>query len=185
MSFDYSGEEETVAPDQMVLLQNLATKLAEADLKVKEIEAQLKEAEKVASQIRENDLPQLMQSLGMKNFQLADGTKFELKEEIRASFFAKDPSRREPAFAWLREHRHEGLIKNQVTATFSVEQEAIAEKFVEFCKDKFDTPLNLQQKKDIHPSTLKAFLTEETREGRQPPLELFGAFVQTYVKVKR
>jgi hypothetical protein len=182
---DYSGEEETVAPDQMALLQSLATKLAALDARSKELEAQQKEVDKAASQIRENDLPQLMQSLGMKDFTLADGTKFKLREEVRASFFSKDPTKREPAFDWLKQHHHEGLIKNQVTATFNIEQEKLAEKFIEFCKDKFDSPLNLQQKKDIHPMTLKAFLSEEIREGRTPPLELFGAYVQTFVKIER
>lgn len=184
MSYDYSGHEETASPDQMALLHSLADKLDVADREVEALELALKEAEKRAQQLRENELPELMLSIGMKEFTTTAGAKFKLREEVRASFFAKDPQKREPAFAWLADHGHDGLIKNFVTATFSKGQDKTAEAFMEFVKT-FDAPLNIAQKKDINHQTMLAFLRERLREGEDVPLELFGAFVQKFVKIER
>lgn len=184
MQHDYSEHEEEIAPDQMTLLHSLASKLDAADREVEELELKLKEAENKARQIRENDLPELMQSLGLKQLVTANGLVVKLREEVRASFFAKDPGKREPAYDWLREHGHDGLIKNTVAVQFGKEQEQLAEKFAEFVKT-FEAPVSMQRKKEINHQTLLAFLREQLREGQEVPLPLFGAFVQKFVKIER
>lgn len=182
---DYSGHEEEASQDQLDLLHRLADKLDVADAAVERMEAELKEAKERARQIRENDMPELMLSLGVKEYtSLSTGVKFKLREEVRASFFVKDHSKREPAFEWLRANGHEGLIKNTLTASFGKDQEAMADRFAEFVA-KFDGPVDMSRKKDIHHQTMLAFLREQLREGENVPLELFGATIQKIVDVKR
>lgn len=181
---DYSGFEEQLSPEQLTTLANLATMLEAADKEVEELELALGEAKKRVTQLREHDIPALMQQLGVKSITTSGGIGIKLREEVRASFFAKDKAKREPAFAWLRQHKHEGLIKNVVSASFPTDQEALAERFAEFAKT-FDAPVTVQQSRDIHHQTLLAFLREQLREEVKIPLELFGAIVQTFAEVKR
>jgi hypothetical protein len=184
MANDYSGYEETAAPEQLQQLNNLATMLEAAELEAEELELKYKEAEKRATQLREQDIPSLMQSIGMKKIVTAAGLEIELREEVRASFFAKDKLKREPAFAWLRDHNHDGLIKNTVTASFGKDQAKLADRFAAFVKT-FDAPIDLVQQRDINHQTMLAFLREQLREGHEVPLPLFGAMVQTFAKLTR
>ena len=181
---DYSGYEEEAAPDQQKLLNNLADQLAAVDNEIEELNAKLTAAEARAKQLRENDIPEMMHSLGLKEIVLANGLCVKLREEVRASFFAKNPEKREPAFRWLKENGHDGIIKNVVAVQFGKGDEEIAERFEKFARE-FDAPLNLQRKRDIHGQTLLAFLREQLREGQEVPLEKFGAFVQKFAKVER
>lgn len=184
MAHDYSDHEETASPDQLATLHQLAGQLDLVDLEIEQLEEQLKEAGKRAQQLRDNDLPELMLAIGMKEFTTTGGVRFKLREEVRASFFAKDPLKREPAFEWLKANGHDGLIKNTVTASFGKGQEKFADAFMEFVKE-FDGPKNIAQKKDINHQTMLAFLRERLREGEAVPLEKFGAFVQKFVKIER
>lgn len=181
---DYSGEEEEAAPEQMAKLYALVEKLDAADVEVEQQEEKLKLAKEKARQLRENDIPDLMLSIGLKTLVTDTGLEVKLKEEVRASFFAKNPEKRLPAFEWLKANDHDGLIKNVVSARFGKDQEAVAEQFVEFCK-KFERPVDLEQKRDIHPQTLLAFLREQRELGTAVPLEIFGACVQNIVKIKK
>lgn len=181
---DYSGHEEQQSQDQMRQLTALVDKLDNAEAICEQLEEQLKAAQQVARELRENTIPELMQSIGVKEITTESGVYVALKEEVRASFFTKEPEKRLPAYEWLRENHHDGLIKNQVSVQFNREQDQLAAKFVEYCRQ-FDVPVNLEQKQEIHHQTLLAFLREQIREGAEVPLEKFGAFVQKFAKVKR
>lgn len=181
---DYSEHQETQSPEDLQRLNAMVDQLDAAELITEQLEIQLKEAKARASVIRENDIPELMQSIGLKEIVTAKGLKVSIREEVRASFFAKDPSLREPAYAWLRENHHDGLIKSKVELQFNREQEELCAKVVEHLKA-MGVPLNMSQKKEIHPQTLLAFLREQLREGVGVPLEKFGAFVQKFAKIDR
>lgn len=185
MQHDYSGHEEKIAPDQLILLNTLADNLDKAELEAEALEEQLKAVQEKARAIRENDLPELMQAIGLKEITTANGLNVQLKEEIRASFFAKDPTKREPAFSWLKDNNHDGLIKNMVSVTFPKGQEAVADEVVRMLKEREGSPLNVERKRDINHQTMLAFLRERLREGEEVPLPLFGAFIQKFAKVSR
>lgn len=177
---DYSGFEEEPDTDQVRILNSLVEQLVVADAQETELEERLKVAKKLAQDLRENTIPAQMEQMGLKEIVTAAGVRVQLKTDVQASFFAKAPSKREPAFQWLRDHDHDGLIKNVVSAQFDREEQGVAEKFAAYCKA-FSEPVDVQQKRDIHNQTLCAFLREQLREGHPPPLELFGA--REYKKV--
>lgn len=181
---DYTGYEEKATPEQMRVLGVLADRLDQADKNIADLEFKLDEAKKSANELREHDLPTLMKELGIKEVKTIGGLTVELREEVRASFFAKDKARREPAFAWLKAHNHDGLIKQTVSASFGKDQAATADRFAEFVKT-FDVPVNVTQARDINHQTLLAFIRERLREGQELPLPLFGAMVQSFAKVHR
>lgn len=180
---DYSGHEEIAAPEQQEQLNNLAGQLDQVQLEIEEIEARLKEVNEKRRRLRENDIPELMQSMGIKLIVTTSGLKIQLREEVRASF-PKDHTKREAAFDWLREHNHDGLIKQSFVIQFSRDQEKLAEKFRRDL-EKRKIPLNIDHKKDLNHQTMLAFLREQQREGEDVPLPLFGAFVQKFADVSR
>lgn len=181
---DYSGEEEEASPEQMKQLHSLVEQLETAEREADDLEEQLKAKKKWVQQLAENDIPELMQSIGVKDLTTLNGLKVELKEDVRASFFTKNPEKRGPAFEWLHEHGHDGLIKNVVSAQFGKDQAEVAEAFVAYCKA-FDRPVDVAQKQDIHHQTLLAFLREQLEMGTGVPLEKFGAIVQKFARIKR
>lgn len=180
---NYEGVEETPDEDQLRILHNLVERLVLAESEEDRLEAEYVAAKKVAHDLRENAIPEQMKQLGLKELTTDKGVYVEVKKDVRASFFAKDPSKREPAFAWLKENGHDGLVKNVVAAKFGKEQENVAAAFLEHCR-KFDIPVDVEQSRDIHNQTLCAFLRSEIREGHPPPLELFGAAEFTTTKIK-
>src|SRR3990167_5203131 len=184
MNHDYSGEEEVPAPDQLQLLGALVDKLGGAEAEVERLELMLKEAEAAARNLRETDIPELMQSIGLKELVTESGLKVKLREEVRVSFFSKEPEKREPAYAWLAANHHDGLIKNKVEMQFGKEQGELAEQVMTYLR-LFGTPLNVTRKKEINHMTLVAFLKEQIREGLEVPLPLFNGYIQKFAKVDR
>jgi len=180
---DYSGHQEEIAPDQLQLLNNLASKLDEADAVVANLELELKAAEQKARTLRETDLPELMQAIGLKEITTANGLTVELREEVRASF-PKDLEVRERAFSWLDENDHGGLVKHNFTISFTKAQEAAAERFAQELAARKE-PVNFVRKKDLHHQTMLAFIREQLKVGSDIPLPLFGAFIQKFAKLKR
>lgn len=181
---DMDFEEEEASPEKMAKLHMMVDRLDAMELECEQMEEKLKEKQKEARTLRENDIPDYMLSIGVKSIETQSGLKVELKEEVRVSFFAKNPEKRGPAFEWLKAHGHDGLVKNVVSVQFGKDQEQVAEKFVAYAKQ-FERPIDVAQKQDIHSSTLKSFLTEQLELGTGVPLELFGAMQQKFARIKR
>jgi hypothetical protein len=184
VTYDYSDHEEKVAPDQLALLGDLVIQLKTAVDELNDQETRLKAQQDKVKHLREKAIPELMQSIGLKDIKTLAGLRVKLREEVRASL-PKDGDRRKEAFEWLRTHGHEGLVKHEILK-FNKEQRALADKIFQVIeKATKGTPLNFNRKDDIHHQTLCAFLREQLREGKMSndELPLFGAFIQTFAEV--
>jgi hypothetical protein len=180
---DYSNDQEEAAPEQVALLGKLVDDLAAAEREVEEAQRQLTAAQERARKLRENDIPELMNSLAMKQVLTTDGLSVKLREEVRAHL-PKDPARRNEAFDWLRKNGHGGLIKHEISVKFTRGQEAIAEKVWQALSE-MGVTLNAVRKDDVHHQTLCAFLREQIRSGANVPLPTFGGFIQKFAEVKK
>ena len=93
----------------------LATAVAAQTRVVKQFEADLKDAKKTLLKLTDEDLPALLQEIGLPKFELDDGTKVTLQ----ATYGAHISEANQPeAFSWLREHGFEDIIKNTVACEF-------------------------------------------------------------------
>lgn len=150
---------------------------AEAEARVKELDQQIKA-------IEEQQLPALMDEIGLTDFSVLfdDGTRasIEVGDHVHASLPVKDPEKRRRGMAWLRANKGGSIIKRGFTIKFTnskAELEAAA-KFEAFLKTS-PVKVNIEDKDDVHHGTLTTFVKDLLKEGRATPevLEILGAHV--------
>ena len=141
-------------------------------------EALLKEAKERVRLIREETIPNAMAELCITRLDLADGQVLTISQEVYASIPADKTTE---AFEWLCKNGHGGLIKTAVTTQYGKGERDVAEALaIELCGRGLNTDLS----EKVHPSTLKAFLKEQIRDGKPCPMDLFGARPVIIAKIK-
>ena len=149
----------------------LAELLLQMRNKVLDMEKQLEVAKADLRRVEQEDLPELMQELGLETFKLKTGETIEVKPEIDCGI---SEERRRAAHDWLTANGFGGLIKTEVVAKFG--------------RDERDAAVACAQQiggemiERVHPSTLKSFVKEQMAAGKPVPFDLFG--VHPYNKVK-
>jgi hypothetical protein len=146
--------------------------LAELQLKIEtdvsDIEERLKQSKAALRKVSEEDMPDLMIELGIRQFKLSNGRKVELKED----FYTKIPDGRFSEVAdWLDARGYSGIIKSLVTAPFARGERERAEALVE---NLHEHGVYAELKQTIHPQTLKAFIRERLAAEEAVPFDLFG-----------
>lgn len=166
--------------DLAVAQVKLAERIAKGEELLKTLNGDLK-------RLSEVDLPEAMNRIGMKMFQLKDGSVVEIATSVHASI-PKDlvPT----AHKFLEDHGNEGMIKRQIQILFGRGQTGWAKKFLADCA-KRKLPLDLKEKEWVDPQTLTAWArgnlkTVEASGGNLEeimPTALFGVFKRTYAKI--
>ena len=178
-TFDYSGFRDAPADNILARLSELAKKQLHAEAEVARLERALKEAQQALQDIKERQVPAVMDEAEMKDFTTRDGLKIKIQEKIRGSI---PEATAEQAFAWLEQHKFDNLIKREFKIEFGKDEEAWAKKFMaDLAKRK--RPLKFQVKRGVHPSTLCAFIAEQLAQGTDIPLDVFGVYRQRTSKV--
>ena len=147
----------------------LARALVDADVFVKEMEANLQDAKERARVLREETIPSAMQELGLEEIKLETGQKLSVKQDVYASIPA---AYKAAAYQWLEDNGFGAIIKTDVTVQYGKgELEKAQELFDELISRNMAPDLT----QNIHAQTLKAFLREQISAGTAIPLDLFGA----------
>lgn len=133
-------------------------------------EAKLKELQDKRKDIVSKTLVDAFRECGLDELKLADGTKYSLKSAYVGSI---SEANREAAMSWLREHRHEGIIKDVVTIPFGAGGDS------EFKRQVIERlrlmEVTFDRKETVHPQTLNAFVNEQVANDPSFPKELFSA----------
>lgn len=157
-----------------------AVQLAELLLKLRQnverLETELETAKKDMRRVEQEDLPDLMQELGLETFKLTTGETIEVKPEVDCGI---SEERRRAAHDWLTANGFGGLIKTEVVVTFGHGEHDAAEGFAQECAQAGKQPAVVER---VHPSTLKSFVKEQMAAGKPVPFDLFA--VHPYSKVK-
>lgn len=155
----------------------LAELLLQMRRKVEDLDKQLNLAKADLRRVEQEDLPDLMQELGLERFKLTTGETIEVKPEIDCGI---SEERRRAAHDWLTSKGFGGLIKTEVVAAFGLGEIAAAVQLAgEIAVNTGRTPVVVEK---VHPSTLKSFIKEQMAAGNPVPFDLFG--VHPYSKVK-
>lgn len=182
---DYSGEEKTSSEDTMKRLTRLVLEMGQIELEIEDIEEKLKEKQKHLREYQENLIPALMSEVGTDLYRTKSGITVELKDEVRASF-PKDEQKRSKAFRYLEESGDDGIIKRQFVIQYGRDSVEWANKLHdELEKLGVSEHATVSEDWSINHQTLLAYLRGKLREGQNVPLEAFGAFVQSFAKIKR
>jgi len=163
----------------LTTVAGLAKAIRAKEEEVALLEASLKNAKKELLKLSDEDLPTLLLEMGLSSLTLDDGSTVDVTQTYGASILVDN---RPAAYDWLREHGYDDIIKNTVSCRFGRGEDDQASAFQALAEKEGLLP---EQKTEIHPQTLRAFVKERCEAGDDFPMELFGAWVGQRAVIKR
>ena len=162
---------------------------------IDELMRQVKEKEQRLKSLTEQEMPDLMQELNVKDFTLTDGSKVGLVDIVSASIpsagaidRAKGDNREElyerqqQCFDWLRDNGGGELIKSSVEVQFGKGEDGSC---TEFKKELRDKKIFYRDSMGVHPQSLKAFIAECLGRGINVPSDIFKLYTGQKVQIRR
>ncbi len=157
----------------------LARTIRDKEAKISDLEQTLKEEKKALIKLTDEEMPSMLAEIGMSSFALDDGSTVEVKQTYGASILV---DKRPEAYEWLRDNGYDDIIKNTVACQFGRGEDDQASAFAAFAQQQGYVP---DQKTEVHPQTLRAFVKERCEAGEDFPMELLGAWVGQRAVIKR
>jgi len=157
----------------------LARQIRDKEERIQSLEEKLKDEKKALLKLTDEEMPAMLAEIGISSFSLDDGSTVEVKQTYGASILMDN---RPAAYEWLRDNGYDDIIKNTVLCQFGRREDDQASAFAAFAQQQGYVP---EQKTEIHPQTLRAFVKERVEEGDAFPMELFGAWVGQRAVIKR
>ena len=157
----------------------LARQIRDKEERIQGLEETLKDEKKALLKLTDEEMPAMLAEIGISSFSLDDGSTVEVKQTYGASILMDN---RPAAYEWLRDNGYDDIIKNTVLCQFGRGEDDQASAFAAFAQQQGYVP---EQKTEIHPQTLRAFVKERVEEGDAFPMELFGAWVGQRAVIKR
>jgi len=184
MEADFEDNKKATSVEQvdqkgLTSVAGLARLIRDKEVQIDSLETSLKESKKALQKLTDEEMPAMLAEIGISSFSLDDGSTVEVKQTYGASILVQN---RPTAFEWLRDHQYDDIIKNTVLCQFGRGEDDQASAFSAFAEDQGFIP---QQKTEIHPQTLRAFVKERCEAGEEFPMELFGAWVGQRAVIKR
>lgn len=161
-------------PDDAKLktISGLASRMISKATEIAQVEKQLEKLQGEFKELEEKHLPLAMLSAGVEEFKVAGtGIKVVLSEGMSISV----PKKNLPAVCqWLRKHKHEDIIANEVVVPLPKGTEPKLIKKLEAGLKILK--LTFSREESVHSGTLKALLKEQRAKGVDIDLKLFGAW---------
>ena len=165
----------------------------DTEREIEDLEKLLKEKKQNLTKLAEQDLPDLMQELNMKDFTLNNGAKVEIQDiasgsipSATAIMRAKPEDRPElelrqqQCFDWLRGNNAGDLIKSNVEVQFSKGEDEACN---EFTKELRERNLFYRRAVGVHHGRLNSFIKEQLADGKDVPHDLFKIYVGRKAKL--
>lgn len=188
---------EDVAPTSNSLgaITDMGQRMFDLEREIDSLENLLKEKKQSLTKLAEQDLPDLMQELNVKEFTLNNGAKCEVQDitsgsipsasAIQRAKTDEDKNelevRQQQCFDWLRNTGNGSLIKSNVEVQFGKDEDKACNEFTEELRKK-----NLYYRRAIgvHPGSLNSMLRERLSDGKDVPSDLFKLYVGRKAKLK-
>ena len=189
---------EDVAPssdNEIGAIADMASRMLDLQDEINRTEELLKQQKQDLQKLAEQDLPDLMQELNIKDFTLSNGAKVQVDDFISGtvpSASAIDRAkgddrvnmeiRQQHCFDWLRSNGAGDLIKNNVEVQFGRNEDDACD---EFAIELNSRAINYKRSVGVHPSTLNSFIKERMSEGKEVPHDLFKIYTGRRAKIRR
>jgi hypothetical protein len=180
LPYDYSGHDGFDEADQSDVLgriSKLADIMHETDKEIAKTELIVKQLKEKHRQIAEEQLPELFEQVGQRELRTLRGLPLKLKNKIHTNI---SKGRKAAAIAWLDANGQGGMIKRSVIIEFDKTQKEKVEALVRLIGRSWPqnyTDLN------VHPATVKAFVTRQLAEGKKIPADVFGIHCVDVVEI--
>jgi hypothetical protein len=163
----------------LTTVAGMARAIRDKEKAINDLEQKLKDEKKALLKMTDEDLPTMLAEIGLSSMKLDDGSEVTVKQTYGASILVDN---RPAAYEWLRERGYDDIIKNTVACQFGRGEDDKASAFKAFAEKE---GFLAEQKTEIHPQTLRAFVKERVENGDDFPMELFGAYIGQRAVVKR
>ena len=170
---------EKVDQQGLTSIAALARSVRDKEATISDLEQRLKDEKKALLKLTDEEMPAMLAEIGMASFSLDDGSTIDIKQTYGASIRVE---KRPEAFEWLRDNGYDDIIKNTVACQFGRGEDDQASAFAAFAQQQGYAP---DQKTEVHPKTLRAFVKERCEAGEEFPMELFGAWIGQRAVIKR
>ena len=186
---------EDVAPSSNSIgaVADMAQQMFDLEKEINDLTELLKQKKQNLTKLAEQDLPDLMQELNMKDFTLNNGAKVEIQDiasgsipSATAIMRAKPEDRPElelrqqQCFDWLRSNNAGDLIKSNVEVQFSKGEDEACN---EFTKELRERNLFYRRAVGVHHGRLNSFIKEQLTDGKDVPHDLFKIFAGRRAKI--
>ena len=131
--------------------------------------------------VRQDQIPVLMDELGLKKIVTTEGHVVELKDVTSASV-PKDEPKRSNALQWLRDSGHGDIIKNRVSVVFGRGEDKKAEDLLEILEEGGFDP---QRKIEVNFQSLSALVRNLRKDGQPVDSENLSVFEAKLANIKR
>jgi hypothetical protein len=176
------GTSTTALPtDSLERLATLVRQQGELERAIAVAEDALDDLKSRHRRVSEEDVPGLLDEVGLSDVRLADGTKVSIKETLRASV-AADGKYTPFILGWLDREGHGDLVKNDVIVSFGRGEDAAAVALVAALTERGLAPA---RKKTVNNQSFTALLRELMEAGEEVPLDEMGVAVQRRSVLKR
>ena len=174
-----ASDVEKVDQKGLKTVAEIAREVSEKEKKINGLEKELKDHKKELLKLTDEELPNILNELGITSFKLEDGSTISVKQTYGASIKVEN---RPSAYCWLRENGYDDIIKNQIICTFARGEDEKANSFKETAEREGYLP---HQKTEVHPQTLRAFVKERVENGEEFPMDLLGVFIGQRAIIRR
>jgi hypothetical protein len=162
-----------------ITVASLARDIRSTEEVILNLEEDIKALKAKLLKLTDEELPALMEEMGISSLTLDDGSVVKVTRTYGGSILVEN---RPKAYDWLREHGYDDIIKNTVMCQFGRGEDDRAKGFAEFAAENGFAP---EQKTEIHSQTLRAFVKERIEKGDAFPMELFGAYIGQRAIIKK
>jgi uncharacterized small protein (DUF1192 family) len=187
-----------VAPssNEIGAVADMAQRVLDLEDEINRLEDALKQKKQDLKVLAEQDLPELMQELNIKDFTLSNGAKVEIKDVIQASVpsqgsidRAKTEDQRvelqmlqQQCFEWLRAQGAGDIIKSNVEVQFGRNEDDACNAFTDELRER---QIYYKRAVGVHPQTLNSFIKERMSEGKEVPMEMFRVYAGRRANIRR
>lgn len=127
-------------------------------------------------------IPSIMDDVEIDHFGLTGGHVVVVEEKIHASLKKEN---RDIGCDWLEKNGYGGIVKRTLTIPFNTKQAKLAEKVRKAVEKALGNErVDLSDERNVHHSTLSAWVRERLAEGDNFPMETFNVFRQRVAKIK-
>ena len=178
MAIDFEEKVE-ISTEQLNEVSKLAQQQVKLEAELKKKEDELKKVKQNLYNIQEKALPDLMQSIGLEDFTLSNGSHISVKETLYASISKQN---KPGAIKWLSENDLESLVSCVVSVPFDKgDGDGVQELLDVLTECGYE---NIISDEKVNTSSVKSAIKELLEDGEEVPLELFGAYYARKAVVK-
>ena len=150
-------------------LSTLIRQSIDLDNEVKDAEKHLKDLQQRKRTVDEEDIPSLMEQLGVESLTV-DGNKVSIDKFVSARI---PDDKKEEAYSFIRSIGEGDIIKNEVVVGFGMGQDNVAGAVVDDLRNQGLAPA---QKTHIHPMTLRTWAKNRIEKNQEIDFDMFGIF---------